>query len=191
MAKNIIHFPQPHPQDPSSHSLPLRIYLSGRVQKLFGLKPSALVKDTETENAPSTWLSLWRCEHLTSDDSGQHLFLFTHATTFFSIVVYQQELNLDKCLNQFREELIYQLRQRITLPQKPEMPITLITGNPRSLVTTMNQVIYECEVIIDNFFESYEDMENRINQTLRSKEYFSPGERFCEYLARSPLLTIN
>lgn len=46
----------------------------------------------------------------------------------------------------------------------------------------MNQILYECDVIFENFFKSYEELEQNINHRLRSKEFFRPEERFTERL---------
>lgn len=67
----------------------LQIYFSASVQKLLGVKPAMITKDTEADTNDTSWLSRWRCEHICSDKDNRHLFLFTHATSFFSMVIYQ------------------------------------------------------------------------------------------------------
>jgi hypothetical protein len=44
----------------------LDIYLSGRVQKLYKIKPADMGKEADT-SLSSDWWSVWRCEHLASD----------------------------------------------------------------------------------------------------------------------------
>jgi len=177
---NIVDFPSQQKQ--SDQILVLHVYLSGQCQKLFGKKAKDMKKDSEVDPAQSTWLSYWRCEHLRSDSDGRHLFLFTHATTFFSIIVYQEELDLNNCLQQFQSELIARLEDFIKITSPLSIATDTIKGNPRSLITTMNQIVYEASFILDERFRSYEDLEDCINHSLRSKLAFRPSEEFARNL---------
>ncbi len=181
MPDNIIPISGAKNQSPCA-VLPLQIYLSGRVQQHYGIKPTQLRKDTEIADQPSTWLSLWRCDHILSDKTDQHLFLFSHATSFFSIVVYQKGIDFNQLINQFHIKLLDRLEPNKKPPEELEVTTAIITGNPRSLITTMKQILFESRVIIEDFFESYEEMERRINGSLRSKEHFRPNDRFTEQL---------
>ena len=168
--------------DQSPQTLPLFVYISGGCQKLFGIKPRELSKDSEVDLSASTPLSLWRCELMRSDPRGKYLFLFTHATTFFSIVVFQEELKLDACLRQFLDELLFRLEDFIKIPEPLKISIATIKGNPRGLITTMNQIINESNYTLDERFQSYEMLEDGINGRLRSKGFFKPTEAFAEML---------
>jgi len=170
--------------DQSPPTLPLFVYISGGCQKLFGIKPREISKDSEVDLSTSTPLSLWRCELMRSDPRGKHLFLFTHATTFFSIVVFQEELKLDACLRQFLDELLFRLEDLIKIPEPLGISIKTIKGNPRGLITTMNQIINESNYTLDERFQSYEMLEDGINGRPRSKNLFIPSEAFSELLKK-------
>ncbi|GEM_PF-4431073 len=175
--------------DQSTQTLPLFVYISGGCQKLFGINPREISKDSEVDLSTSTPLSLWRCELMRSDPRGKHLFLFTHATTFFSIVVFQEELKLDACLRQFLDELLFRLEDSIKIPEPLKISIATIKGNPRGLITTMNQIMYECDVALKLNIKSYENLEYRINHSLRSKIFFEPHEEFVKISHSSKAFT--
>ena len=177
---NIIPINQPSNQ--SSATLPLFIYISGRSQKLLGIKPSELHKDSDMDLPTSRALSLWRCEHMRSDPAGKHLFIFTHATTFFSIIVFQEELKLASLLRQFVDELMFRLEDFTRIPEPLGISLKTIKGNPRGLITTMNQIIYESDIAFELNFQSYEMLEAQINHRPRSKEFFEPTEEFAKIL---------
>lgn len=180
---NIIPITQAPSHTPAT--LPLFVYISGRCQKLFKITPSELHKDTEIDLTTSTPLSLWRCEHMRSDPKGKHLFLFTHATTFFSIVVFQEQLDLSSCIRQFTEELLFRLEDFTEIPEPLGISLKTIKGNPRGLITTMNQILYESDVTFERNFTSYEALEQDINHRLRSKDFFEPSEAFGK-ISKSP-----
>lgn len=163
-------------------TLPIFIYISGRSQKLLGIKPSELHKDSEIDLSSSTPLSLWRCEHMRSDPKGKHLFLFSHATTFFSIIVFQEELKLASLLRQFVDELMFRLEDFIHIPEPLQISLKTIKGNPRGLITTMNQILYESDIAFELNFQSYEILEGQINHRPRSKDFFEPTEEFAKIL---------
>jgi len=180
---NIIPITQASESSPST--LQLFVYISGRSQKLLGIKPAELHKDSEIELATSSPLSLWRCEHMRSDSDGKHLFLFSHATTFFSIIVFQETLELGSLLSQFVDELMFRLEDFTRIPEPLQISLQMIKGNPRGLITTMNQILYESDVVFDLGFESYEALEDEINNRLRSKSFFIPSEAFAEIFQTS------
>ena len=175
--QKIITFPKE--RKTPDQTLPLFVYLSGRSQKLFGIKASELPKDDETNLKKPTWLSLWRCEHLLTDpEEDKHLFIFTHATTFFTIVVFQEGLCIQSCLRQFQDELLFRLENFISIPEPLKISLQTIKGNPRGLITTMNQIIFEATYHLEERFQSYEVLESDINHRFRSKEFFRPSEEF-------------
>jgi len=173
---NIIRFPS------HREKLPLFVYLPADCQKLFSLKPKDILRDSEHDLSSSTWLSTWRCAHIGSDSDDKHLFLFTHETTFFSIIVFQKGLNLDSCLSQFKEELLFRLKETISIPPHLSVDIEIMKGNPRSLITTMNQILFEASFELEDRFSSYEALEDNINNRYRSSSCFKSSEAFSEKL---------
>ena len=63
-----------------------QIYVSGRVQKVFKLKPKNIEHDSEVDLSQE-WFGVWRCEHYGEDPIGSNAFIFTNMTTYFAIVV--------------------------------------------------------------------------------------------------------
>ena len=166
----------------------LDIYLSGRVQKLYKIKPADMVKEADTSLGPDWW-SVWRCEHLASDKDDKHVFLFTNATCYYSILVFQQGLSLESLLLQFNKELLFHLGNlKAVLPNKLQAYTRMIKGNPRSLTAIMNNLIYHAEFNLFEKKRSYEETEKALNNTpWRGPDYIFPEDEIQKLIKESPI----
>lgn len=168
-------------------NLNLDIYLSGRVQKLYKVKLSAMVKESDVV-LHSEWWSVWRCEHLTSDENDRHVFVFTNAASYFTILVYQEGLSLDGMLLQFHKELLFKLNELgATKHLKIKACTRIIKGNPRSLVTIMNNIIYHTEWRLFEAGQSYDQAEKEVNEMLwDGPDYVKPIDELKRLISESP-----
>ncbi len=63
------------------------IYLTGRLQKHFGIKTKDIQHDSEA-TTPTDRHLLWRMDHLVSRPDGrQHLFIATNAASLYSFLL--------------------------------------------------------------------------------------------------------
>lgn len=164
------------------------IYLSGRVQKLHGLKPADLQKEADITLRPDWW-SVWRCEHLVSDKDGKHLFIFTNATCYYSIIVFRDTLELVGLLQQFQKRWLDHLETMKTkLPQKLEIHTRIIKGNPRSLTAVMNNIIYHTDYKLFEREVGYDSTEDELNSTpWAGPNYTFPMSKTAELLKTHPI----
>ncbi|CAA6696879.1 Unannotated [Lentimonas sp. CC19] len=121
--------------------LDLYLYLSASVQQQFDIAKEAVYKDT-TYQLPEDWWSVWRCEILTSDPSGeQHAVLFTNSATFFSFICHGFSDDFDALVSEFEGAFLSSLKaQGLQLPSNVSTQTRLIRGNPRRLVGTMKEL---------------------------------------------------
>lgn len=169
-------------------NLNLDIYLSGYVQKLYKIKPTNIPKASDI-TLRTEWWSLWRCEHLVSDPEDKHLFVFTNAASYFTIIVYQEGLSLDTMLLRFNQELLYRLRQfGPSLPPKIKAQTRIIKGNPRSFISVMNNIIHSIDVKLFERKIGYDQTEIEINMTpCGGPDYLFPRDEFERLLTESPI----
>jgi hypothetical protein len=145
-------------------NLNLDIYLSGYVQKLYKIKQAGIQKESEI-TLRSEWWSVWRCEHLASDEEDKHVFVFTNAASCFTILVFQMGLSLDEMLLQFNKELLHRLREfGANIPKKNQAHTRIIKGNPRSLISVMNNIIYHAEMKLFEKKKGYDQTEAELNE---------------------------
>ncbi|HKK17374.1 MAG TPA: hypothetical protein VJ952_01725 [Opitutales bacterium] len=121
--------------------LNLFLYVSGEVQKQFNIAKEAVYPD-ESYELPEDWWSVWRCEHLLSDPSGeQHAVLFTNAATFLTFICHGFSDDFDALVCEFEGTFLGSLKaQGLILPDNVSTQTRLIRGNPRQLIGTMKQL---------------------------------------------------
>jgi hypothetical protein len=121
--------------------LDLYLYVSASVQQHFDIAKEAVYKDT-TYQLPEDWWSVWRCEILTSDPSGeQHAVLFTNSATFLSFICHGFSDDFDALVCEFEGAFLSSLKaQGLQLPANVSTHTRLICGNPRRLVGTMKEL---------------------------------------------------
>lgn len=124
-----------------TEELDLYLYVSNQVQKDFYIAKEAVYADL-TYQLPDDWWSVWRCERLISDPSGeQHAVLFTNAATFLSFICHGFDDDFDALICEFEGAFISSLKaQGLQLPANVSAHTRLIRGNPRKLVGTMKQL---------------------------------------------------
>jgi hypothetical protein len=120
--------------------LDLYLYVSAQVQKNFNIAPQAVYADSAYQ-LPADWWSVWRCELLTSDPSGeQHAVLFTNSATFLSFICHGFSDDFDALVCEFEGAFLSSLKaQGLQLPANVSTHTRLIRGNPRRLVGTMKE----------------------------------------------------
>ena len=121
--------------------LDLYLYVSASVMGQFDIAKEAVYKDT-TYQLPEDWWSVWRCEILTSDPSGeQHAVLFTNSATFISFICHGFSDDFDALVCEFEGAFLSSLQaQGLQLPANVSTQTRLIRGNPRRLVGTMKEL---------------------------------------------------
>lgn len=121
--------------------LDLFLYVSGEVQKRFDIAKEAVYPD-ESYQLPEDWWSVWRCEHLLSEPSGeQHAVLFTNAATFLTFICHGFSDDFDALVCEFEAAFLGSLKaQDLILPDNVSTQTRLIRGNPRQLVGTMKEL---------------------------------------------------
>ena len=121
--------------------LDLFLYVSGEVQEQFNIAKEAVYPDS-SYSLPDDWWSLWRCEHLLSDPSGeQHAVLFTNAATFLTFICHGFSDDFDALVCEFEAAFLGSLKaQGLILPENVSTHTRLIRGNPRQLVGTMKHI---------------------------------------------------
>ncbi|MGJ8652152.1 MAG: hypothetical protein ACSHX8_02650 [Opitutaceae bacterium] len=124
-----------------AEELELYLYVSGAVQQHFNIAKEAVYRDSVYE-LPENWWSVWRCEHLISDPSGeQHAVLFTNAATYISFICHGFSDDFDALICEFEATFLSSLKgQGLQLPANVSTHTRLISGNPRRLVGTMKQL---------------------------------------------------
>lgn len=125
----------------ATDELDLYLYLSASVQKHFNVARESVPSDV-TYQLPEDWWSVWRCEILTSDPSGeQHAVLFTNSATFFSFICHGFSDDFDALVCEFEGAFLSSLQaQGLELPGNVSTHTRLIRGNPRRLVGTMKEL---------------------------------------------------
>lgn len=169
----------------------LQIYLSGATQKHFGISANQIPKDTEIEISPSWW-SLWRCEYLAStEDSSQHLFLFTNESTRFSLIVPSEDNDMDGFLNDFQNTmLLYLCEYGAEIPKKGvKINIDIIRGRHNSLISTMNDQITHTMYWLGELGLTINETENHLHKLPSSTlGYATPLDKIVKHLStNSPL----
>lgn len=164
------------------------IYLSGRVQKLHGLKPANLQKEAEI-TLHSDWWSVWRCEHLASDKKGTHLFVFTNATSYYSLIVHRDSLEIQGLLLKFQKQWLNHLESIcLTLPRKLEVHTRIIKGNPSKLTGVMNNIIWHSNNLLFKRKVGYDFTEDFLSTMLvDGPNYIVPKLKLEELLREHPL----
>lgn len=121
--------------------LDLYLYVSKQIKENFYIAEEALLADS-TYQFPDDWWSVWRCEHLASDPSGeQHAVLFTNAATYLSFICHGFSDDFDSLICEFEGAFLSSLKaQGLELPENVSTHTRLIRGNPRKLVGTMKQL---------------------------------------------------
>lgn len=124
-----------------TEELDLYLYVSNQVQKDFNIAKEAVYKDS-TYQLPEDWWSVWRCEQLATDPSGeQHAVLFTNSATFLSFICHGFSDDFDALVCEFEGAFISSLKaQGLKLPANVSTHTRLIRGNPRQLVGTMKEL---------------------------------------------------
>ena len=83
-----------------------QIYLSQQVLHHYGLLAADLKSDTNTPLS-FDWSCLWRCDYLIgTEDTGEHIFLFTNAVTRYSILLTENEEDIHLLLDAFHDQLM-------------------------------------------------------------------------------------
>jgi hypothetical protein len=125
-----------------TEELDLYLYLSAKVQTHFNIAKEAVYSDDRYQ-LPEDWWSVWRCELLTSDPSGeQHAVLFANSVTFLSFICHGFSDDFDALICEFEGAFLSSLKaQGLKLPANVSTHTRLIRGNPRRLVGTMKQQI--------------------------------------------------
>ena len=120
--------------------LDLYLYVSASVQQQFNVAKKAVYPDA-TYQLPEDWWSVWRCEILTGDPSGeQHAVLFTNSATFISFICHGFSDDFDALICEFEGAFLSSLQaQGLQLPANVSTHTRLIRGNPRRLVGTMKE----------------------------------------------------
>lgn len=121
--------------------LDLYLYVSAKVQQHFNIAKEAVYSDDRYQ-LPEDWWSVWRCEHLISDPSGeQHAVLFTNSVTFLSFICHGFSDDFDALICEFEGAFLSSLKaQGLKLPANVSTHTRLIGGNPRQLVGTMKNL---------------------------------------------------
>lgn len=121
--------------------LDLYLYVSKRVKQNFHITDEALCADSSYQ-LPEDWWSVWRCEHLLSDPSGeQHAVLFTNAATCLSFICHGFSDDFDAMVCEFEGAFLSSLKaQGLILPKNVSTQTRLIRGNPRQLIGTMKEL---------------------------------------------------
>lgn len=121
--------------------LDLFLYVSGEVQKRFDIAKEAVYPDSSYQ-LPEDWWSVWRCEHLLCDPSGeQHAVLFTNASTYLSFICHGFSDDFDVLVCEFEGAFLSSLKaQGLILPKNVSTQTRLIRGNPRQLIGTMREL---------------------------------------------------
>lgn len=124
-----------------TEEMDLFLYVSAGVQKHFNIAKEAVYKDSVYQ-LPEDWWSVWRCEHLISNPSGdQHAVLFTNAATYISFLCHGFSDDFDALVCEFEGAFISSLKAKgLQLPANISTHTRLIKGNPRKLVGTMKEL---------------------------------------------------
>jgi|GEM_PF-3123781 len=124
-----------------TEELDLYLYVSAKVQKHFNIAKEAVYSDDRYQ-LPEDWWSVWRCEHLISDPSGeQHAVVFTNSATFLSFICHGFSDDFDSLICEFESAFLSSLKaQGLQLPANVSTHTRLIRGNPRRLIGTMKEL---------------------------------------------------
>ncbi len=89
-----------------------QIYLSQQVLHHYGLSADDLKSDNDTPLS-FDWSCLWRCDYLIgTEDTGEHVFLFTNAVTRYSILLTENEEDIHLLLEAFHDQLMQRFKSR-------------------------------------------------------------------------------
>jgi len=170
------------------------IYLTGRLQKHFGLKTIDIQHDTEA-TIPTDWHLLWRMDHLVSQpDGSQHLFIATNAASLYSFLIPIDDGddgygNFEDLIFIFYRYWFDAVISRGFQPPRPQETRTdYLRGQPRQLIGSMNDLVYHAEF-------SILEQENDIKTTHKNirhipmkkgKEYIFPDDEFERLLDEQP-----
>lgn len=173
-----------------TEELDLFLYVSAKVQKHFNIAKEAVYPDS-TYQLPKDWWTVWRCEHLTSDLSGeQHAVLFTNSATFLSFLCHGFSDDFDSLICEFEGAFLSSLKaQGLELPANVSTHTRLIRGNPRRLVGTMKQLKEYVRVLACDPRGPMPpaDIERRLlNYCCQSLKEKFPGKAYINQLGMNP-----
>lgn len=84
----------------------IQLYLSNEAQQHFDISPQEILSDIEVPLS-SDWRALWRCDHLvSSDNTEEHLFIFTNVVTSYSIITVDRDTTFDQLFGNFQQALL-------------------------------------------------------------------------------------
>lgn len=154
-----------------------QLYLSQEVLDHFELSATDLKSDTATPLS-FDWSCLWRCDHLIgTEDTGEHVFLFTNAVTQYSILLTDTEADIHLLLDAFHD----QLQQRFQAEEEEHSALQwwgkldLFSDSAPSLERQMNGIAETCIVELLASDGQLDFAENHINNIQMGT--FSPQQK--------------
>ena len=168
-----------------------QIYLSGRVQKVFKLKPKNIEHDSKVDLSQE-WIDVWRCEHYGTDPVGSNAFIFTNMATYFVIVVgVSKDAPFGDLLFGFGQKLMAHLVELTNrVPSDIQFTTQLLRGNPKTLIGVMNQQVFELDSRIIDQEVSFEEAEIAVNCGIYgAPNYKIPYEEFAKFVEEHPPIT--
>lgn len=166
--------------------LELYLYVSGAFRKQFDLNPASLPKDSELE-LPTNWWLVWRAEQIHFEDDVSWV-LFTNAKTLFSFCYRAYRDDYESIIQEFEHGFLSSLKSNgVQLPAEVLTHMVPMTGQPRSLIGSMNELALN---FLSDFYErgaSREDAEIRLwSVPMGAIEYELPANAYLSELRANP-----
>lgn len=170
-----------------TEELDLYLYVSAKVQQRFSIAKKAVHSD-DSYQLPDDWWSVWRCELLSSDPSGeQHVVLFTNSATFLSFICHGFSDDFDALVCEFEGAFLSSLKaQGLKLPANVSTHTRLIRGNPRRLVGTMKQMTGQLFAWMEDPIPPVELEDRLLKFCCRSLKEKFPAKAYLNQLEANP-----
>jgi hypothetical protein len=150
---------------------------SAKARKQFGLR-------TTPDLPEADWHEQWRLDTLDGDPCG-HGAMVTNLETLFTILVPAGEcVSFDRLFDHFRMRLQFTLIDAGSSVKVGKEPPCLVTGNPRQVIGTMNDMKFALALEVDEPSPHGRDPEDFLNRTPYSAiDYAPPVDRFYRRVA--------
>jgi hypothetical protein len=152
----------------------LTFITSAHARKCYRLLPQ--------KSAPEAyWHENWRLDDLENAPCGYGA-MITNTETLFTILVPDPQCDsFDQLLEHFRMRLQFTLIDAGSPVQLDDGPPCIISGNPRRVIGTMNDMKFALALEADEPSPAADDLEDYLNRTPYSAiDYAYPCERFYE-----------
>ena len=164
-----------------------QIYVSARVQKLFGLRTKNVLHDKKVDLSEN-WIELWRCDHVVTDPVGAHACLFTNAASYFSLLVSVEKTDFQMLLSNFSRLLMARLtKEKARTPRSIQFQAQMLRGQPRTLIGVMNLQISDATHHLHDGSLYINQIEDSINQSIYgAPDYVWPEKELARLIREKP-----